>query len=358
MVNRNAACSGRHLCTLLTKNSTLLRMAAPLISGPGIDALVLTDWYRQMMAIRTVEERLGQVSRAGELPGPVHLSIGQEAVAVGVSASLRKGDWATSTHRGHGHYIALGGEARSLVAEIYGRGTGICGGKGGSMHVADLGVGMLGANGIVGAGIGLATGAALTAKTNHSGGVAVAFFGDGGANEGILLEALNLAAIWKLPMIFVCENNGWSEFTPTAALTAGRIADRATPFGIPAEQVDGNDVVAVHRAATGAIERARRGDGPTLLEMMTYRLRGHVESESTFLPKAYRSEEELEGRQKLDPVVQLRSRLEAMGVPPSELDVIDVEAGQHADDAFEFARDSPMPDPASAFTDVFALTTS
>jgi pyruvate dehydrogenase E1 component alpha subunit len=333
-------------------------MAAPPTSEAGIDALVLTDWYRQMMAIRTVEERLGQVSRAGELPGPVHLSVGQEAVAVGVSASLRKGDWATSTHRGHGHYIALGGDARLLVAEIYGRATGICGGKGGSMHVADLGVGMLGANGIVAAGIGLATGAALTAKTNHSQGVAVAFFGDGGANEGILLEALNLASVWKLPLIFVCENNGWSEFTPTAALTAGKIADRATPFGIPSEQVDGNDVVAVHRAATAAIERARRGDGPTLLEMMTYRLRGHVESEPTFLPRTYRSEDEVEGWRTLDPITQLRKRLEGLGTSAAELDAIDVAAGEHADAAFEFARESPMPDPATAFTDVFAGTTS
>jgi acetoin:2,6-dichlorophenolindophenol oxidoreductase subunit alpha len=309
-----------------------------------------------MLLIRAVEIRLGKASRTGELPGPVHLSIGQEATAVGVGACMRPGDWAASTHRGHGHFLALGGDPKSLVAEIYGRATGACGGKGGSMHVADLSHGMLGANGIVGAGIGLAAGAALTAKQLRTGGIAIAFFGDGGANEGILFEAMNLSAIWALPLLFICENNGWSEFVRTESLTAGQISSRADAFGIPQAQVDGNDVLAVHEAVTQAAERARAGLGPTFLEMLTYRTEGHVESESTFLAGAYRPESEVEMWRERDPIGQLAARLTDLGLDEDALGKIQTDVGVEADAAFEFARNSPMPDPATALLDVFAET--
>src|SRR5580704_19587682 len=318
----------------------------------------LAEWYRRMLLIRAVETRLGKASRTGELPGPVHLSIGQEATAVGVASCMRPGDWAASTHRGHGHFLALGGDPKSLVAEIYGRDTGACGGKGGSMHVVDLSHGMLGANGIVGAGIGLATGAALTATLLHPGNIAIAFFGLGGANDGILFEALNLSAIWSLPLLFICENNGWSEFVRTEALTAGQISHRATAFGIPETQVDGNDVVAVHDAVTEAAERARAGHGPTFLEMLTYRTEGRVESETTFLPGSYRPEAEVEDWRRRDPISQLAARLRNLGLREDALGKMQDEVGQEADAAFEFARESPMPDPAEAMTDVFAESTS
>lgn len=307
-----------------------------------------------MLLIRAVEIRLGKASRTGELPGPVHLSVGQEATAVGVASCMQPGDWAASTHRGHGHFLALGGDPKSLVAEIYGRATGACGGKGGSMHVADLSHGMLGANGIVGAGIGLATGAALTAKRLNAGNIAIAFFGDGGANEGILFEAMNLAAIWSLPLLFVCENNGWSEFVRTETLTAGRISDRAKPFGIPNLQVDGNNVLQVHEAAMDAAQRAREGGGPTFLEMLTYRTEGHVESETTFLPAAYRPEAEVEDWRKRDPIDQLASVLRTRELDEDALRKMRDEVVEEADSAFEFARQSPMPDAAEALTDVFA----
>lgn len=319
----------------------------------AIETETLTGWYRRMSLIRAVEERLGPASRSGELPGPVHVSIGQEAIAVGVAACMRPGDWASSTHRGHGHFLALGGDPKLLIAEIYGRATGICGGKGGSMHVADISRGMLGANGIVGAGIGLATGAALTAKRLHPGSVAVAFFGDGGANEGILFESLNLSALWSLPLVFICENNGWSEFVRTESLTRGQISKRAEPFGIPNGQVDGNDIVAVFAEVSEAVERARAGLGPTFLEMLTYRTQGHVESELTFLPGAYRPDAEVEEWKLRDPIELLAVRLRSTGVESDTLADIQGEVGLEADAAFQFARESPMPDPATALKDVF-----
>lgn len=313
----------------------------------------LAAWYRRMLLIRAVEVRLGKASRTGELPGPVHLSIGQEATAVGVSTCMRPGDWAASTHRGHGHFLALGGDPKLLVAEIYGRATGANHGKGGSMHVVDFSHGMLGANGIVGAGIGLATGAALTAKRLQTGGIAIAFFGDGGANEGILFEALNLSAIWSLPLLFICENNGWSEFVRTESLTAGQISHRADPFGIPEAQVDGNDVLAVHEAVAQAAERAREGRGPTFLEMLTYRTEGHVESETTFLPGTYRPDSEVEAWRDRDPILQLAARLAHLGLDSDVLGKIQLEVALEADAAFEFARNSPMPEPGAALRDVF-----
>ena len=219
------------------------------------------DIYERMLLIRRMEEQLGDDFKAGKLPGPVHLYIGQEATAVGVCMQLNNADWITSTHRGHGHFLAKGGAPNQMMAEIYGRDTGICRGLGGSMHVADMSLGIMGANGIVGGGIGLAVGAALAAQLDVSGAVAVTFFGDGAANQGVLMEALNIASLWKLPLIFVCENNGFSEFSPSDTVTAGVIADRGKPFCVPCAQVDGNDVLEVWRTTREAITLARQGGG-------------------------------------------------------------------------------------------------
>ena len=321
---------------------------------PSLSNELLLDLYSRMLRIRLVEERLAQVQAEGELPGPVHLYIGQEAVAVGVCAHLTDEDWIASTHRGHGHFLAKSRETRKLVAEVYGRATGVCGGKGGSMHVADISKGILGANGIVGGGIGLATGAALTAKTQGKRRVSVAFFGDGAANQGVLMEALNIAALWKLPLILVCENNGFSEFSPTEVVTAGEIWKRASPFGVPSQAVDGNDVLAVYAAAKEAIERARRGEGPTLLEMRTYRLRGHVEAEKSFLSKTYRTDDEVETRRAVEPLLRCRALLWEAKIDDAAVSEIEARERSEVDAAFEYAAQSPWPEARTAFQHMFA----
>jgi acetoin:2,6-dichlorophenolindophenol oxidoreductase subunit alpha len=274
---------------------------------------VLVGMLERMILIRRVEERLGQDSRAGRLAGNVHLYIGQEAIAAGVCARLRDDDYIGSTHRGHGHFLAKGGTPESLVAEIYGRDTGACHGFGGSMHVADLSRGMLGANGIVGGGIGIAAGAALTAQMARRGQVAVAFFGDGAASQGVLTEVLNIGALWKLPLILMCEHNCYSEFSPTDTVTAGELADRAKPYGVPAIVVDGNDAVAVWEAAGAAVARARAGDGPTFIEAKSYRLHGHLEAEAGFVQEKYRSDEEIAAWRARDPIPRLAAELERRG---------------------------------------------
>lgn len=324
------------------------------MNAPPLPSDTLLDLYARMLRIRLVEERLAQVQVEGELPGPVHLYIGQEAVAVGVCAHLTDADWIASTHRGHGHFLAKSRETRKLVAEVYGRATGVCGGKGGSMHVADVSKGILGANGIVGGGIALATGAALTAKTRGEGHVAVGFFGDGAANQGVLLEALNVAALWKLPLVLVCENNGFSEFSPTETVTAGEIWRRATPFGVPSEAVDGNDVLAVYAAAGTAIDRGRHGEGPTMLEMRTYRLRGHVEAEKTFLSKPYRTDDEVEIRRTAEPIARCRSLLRGAGVSDAVVDAAEARERAEVEAAFEYAAQSPWPEVETAFEHMFA----
>jgi len=230
----------------------------------------LMDLYRQMRRIRTFEEKLAELVNAGQLAGFLHLYAGQEAVAVGVCAHLGDGDYVASTHRGHGHAIAKGVDLRAMMAELFGRRTGVCKGKGGSMHIADLERGMLGANGIVGAGIPLTVGAALTAQVKRTGGVAVAFFGDGAANQGQFHEALNLAAVWKLPAVFVCENNGYGEATPMEFVTPVRdLAVRAGAYAMASAIADGMDFFDVHEKAGAAVARARAGEGPTLLEGKT-----------------------------------------------------------------------------------------
>jgi acetoin:2,6-dichlorophenolindophenol oxidoreductase subunit alpha len=317
-------------------------------------AVQMIDLYRRMLLIRRMEERLGEVVKSGELPGPVHLYIGQEAVAVGVCAQLSDQDWIASTHRGHGHFLAKGGSPHAMVAEIFGRETGICHGKGGSMHVADFSRGILGANGIVGGGIGLAAGAALAAQLDGKGQVAVVFFGDGGANQGVVTEAINLAAIWKLPLLLVCENNGFSEFSPTDTVTAGEIVARAKPFGIPGVTVDGNDVLAVSRVVRTAVQRARNGEGPTLIEARTYRWRGHVETEQSFLSGTYREESEIASWRLRDPIARLEGALLDGVTTRARLDSVGAEIELVVEHAYAQAMTDPLPAEARAFQDMFA----
>src|SRR5215472_16227837 len=319
-------------------------------------AAELLDLYERMVLIRRTEERLSAESKAGNLPGAVHLYIGEEAVAVGVSARLSNRDYATSTHRGHGHFLAKGGDLNAMMAEIWGKREGICKGMGGSMHVADISKGILGANGIVGAGLAIATGAAYGAKLDGDGKVAVCFFGDGAANQGVLMETLNLSTLWQLPVIFVCENNLFSEFTPSREVTAGRIADRARPFSMPTYEVDGNDVVAVWQAAAQAVGRARAGGGPSFIEARTYRIQGHFEAESFVLAGGrYREGAEVDEWRTRDPIERLGSRLIASGIADAAaLDGLDARIRERVDAAVAFAEAGQPADPELALTLMFA----
>ncbi len=312
--------------------------------------------YESMTLIRRVEERLRDDSAAGKLPGAVHLYIGEEAVAAGVCAHLSARDYATSTHRGHGHFLAKGGDVRAMMAEIWAKREGICQGMGGSMHVADLAQGILGANGIVGAGLAIATGAAFGAKLDGDGKVSVCFFGDGASNQGSLMEALNVASLWQLPLIFVCENNGFSEFTPSAQVTAGRIADRARAFSVPVAEVDGNDVTAVWQAAGEAVGRARAGGGPSFIEARTYRIQGHFEAESFVLGNGrYRESDEIEAWRQKDPVALYRALLLAAGAASAkDLDAIEADVLDRVTDAVAYAEAGEPADPELAETLMFA----
>jgi TPP-dependent pyruvate/acetoin dehydrogenase alpha subunit len=303
-----------------------------------------------MVRIRLFEETLADLYKLGQLVGVVHLSIGQEATAVGVCSSLRNGDQITSTHRGHHHMLARGLDPRRMFAEILGRAGGYCGGKGGSMHVSSVAEGAVGANGIVGGGIPHAVGLAFAARRLGTGSVAVSFFGDGAANQGVLYESLNLAALWQVPALFVCENNGYTEFTPTDAVTAGEsIAARAAAFGLPSSAVDGDDVVAVASAAEEAVERARDGGGPSFLECRTHRWRGHHEGEESYA-KPYR-----EAVEQQDPIVRLEQAMSSAGLKPVQLRAsIETEERTLIDDALVWAQAEPEPPVERAFEDVFA----
>ena len=315
---------------------------------------ILLHLYRRMMRIRLFEEKVQELHKLGRLPGFVHVYVGEEAVAVGACSMLRDTDHITSTHRGHGHCIAKGAEVAPMMAELFGRVDGYCRGKGGSMHIIDTSLGILGANGIVGGGIPMATGSGLADAVLGRDGVTICFFGDGAANQGVLLESLNLAAIWKLPVIYLCESNQYMEFTPTTDLTAGRIYRRAEPFGVRGLEVDGNDVLEVRRVVSEAVDRARRGEGPTLIEAITYRFSGHSEGESAFV-SAYRTEEEIESWKARDPVTCFRDLILAeAAITARELDAID--AAEHAavKAGVEFAEASPFPSPDEALDHVFA----
>ena len=308
--------------------------------------------YRVMRTIRAFEERLHVEFATGEIPGFVHLYAGEEASAAGVMAHLRNDDCIASTHRGHGHCIAKGVDVHGMMAEIYGKKTGVCQGKGGSMHIADLEKGMLGANGIVGAGAPLAPGAPLAAKLKGSDAVAVAFFGDGGSNEGAVFEAMNLAAVWNLPCLFVAENNGYAEATAANwSVACDHIADRAAGFGMPGVTVDGFDFFAVHEAAGAAIERARAGEGPSLIEVKLTRYYGHFEGDA----QTYRDPDEVKHyRETRDCLKQFRERTCHAGLlSASDLDAIDAEVEARIEDAVQRAKNDPKPEPDDLLRDVY-----
>jgi pyruvate dehydrogenase E1 component alpha subunit len=314
----------------------------------------LLEMYRRMLTIRHFDQRAVEEFHAGNIPGVVHAYIGQEAVAVGVCTALRRDDRIVSTHRGHGHTIAKGADIKLMMAELFGRSNGYCHGKGGSMHIADFRVGMLGANGIVGAGLPIATGAALAAQLEKSDRVAAAFFGDGASNEGAFHGSLNLASVWKLPVIFVCENNRWAVSVPASyALSVEDVATRAAAYNIPGVTVDGTDVLAVYEVMAEAVRRARSGAGPTLLECKTYRWRIHSEQRGN--PADPRPPAEIDMGSQHDPIASFGARLVDQGLATAAaLQHIDREVQEAVGAAIDFARSSPLPRPEDALLDVFA----
>ena len=313
------------------------------------------DWlrnaYRSMRTIRAFEDRVHEEFATGDIPGFVHLYAGEEASAVGVCVNLDERDTVASTHRGHGHFIAKGVEVKGMMAEIFGRVTGTCHGKGGSMHIADLSRGMLGANGIVGGGPPLICGTALAAKQKGTGGVGVAFFGDGASNQGTTLEALNLASVWTLPAVFIAENNGYAETTAsTWSVASESIADRASAFGMPGVIVDGFNFFDVTEVAKEAIDRARGGGGPSLIEVQFTRYYGHFEGDQ----QTYRGEEVRNARENLDCLKRFRADVERSGeLSSAEFDQIDAEVMQLIDEAVEEAKAAPFPGAADLETDVY-----
>lgn len=308
--------------------------------------------YQKMLEIRKFEDAVHVLFGQGKLPGFVHLYAGEEAIAVGVGAHLEKKDTITSTHRGHGHCIAKACDLNGMMAEIYGKATGLCKGKGGSMHIADLDKGMLGANGIVGGGFPLACGSALTAKLKKTKGVSVCFFGDGANNQGTFHEGINLAAIWKLPVIFVAENNGYAEATPFSyASSCTNIADRASGYNIPGVTVDGKNVLEVYRVAEEAVRRARNGEGPTLIECITYRNYGHFEGDA----QKYKTDTEKQKHlNEQDAIRIFRSYLlQQQLMTEAELAQMEQEVDQSIESAIQFAEQSPFPDASELLTDVY-----
>lgn len=311
----------------------------------------LLDFYRRLLLVREFELRAINERKAGLIPGFIHSCVGQEATAVGACAALRRDDVITSTHRGHGHLIAKGGEPRYMMAELAARSTGYCGGKGGSLHMTDFDLGILGANGIVAGGIPAATGAALAFQMRQEDRIALAFFGDGAVNEGAFHEAANLAGLWKLPIVFFCENNLYGEGTPQSKQApVADLAIRAQAYAFPGVIVDGNDVLAVYEATRTAAARARAGEGPTFIEAKTYRYRGHYEGD----PMVYRTREEMEFWRKRDPIAAFRQRLlEEAGLPADTLEATREEVMATLDEAVQFAVDSPQPQPESALEGVY-----
>ena len=311
----------------------------------------LLAMYKQMVLIRHAEETLLRLFEQADMPGFIHSYIGEEATGVGICHALDKDDVITSTHRGHGHIIAKGGDLNLFFAELYGKATGYCKGKGGSMHVADLDLGIFGANGIVGGGVPIAAGAALATSLDKGRRVSVAFMGDGATDIGPFHETLNLAAIWDLPVVFVVENNGFADFIRTSDhWKLENVSERAKAYGISGETVDGNDVELVYTAAKKAVERARKGEGPTLIECVTYRWRGHFEGD----PQPYRTDEEVEEWKKRDPIEKAELRLREMNaIDDKAVEAIWDEIRRRVDDAVSFAREAPDPQMESALEDVY-----
>jgi pyruvate dehydrogenase E1 component alpha subunit len=312
----------------------------------------LLDLYRKMLQIRFFEEKVFELYGQNLIPGTIHLYTGEEAVAVGVCSTLRVDDYITSTHRGHGHCIAKGAELKRIMAEILGKETGYCKGKGGSMHIADFNVGMLGATAVVGAGLPIATGAGLSIRLRGTTQVVACFFGEGASNQGTFHESLNLASAWSLPVVFVCENNLYAMGThQSRIMNIENIASRAVAYGIPGDVVDGNDVSEVYEAACKAVERARAGSGPSLIECKTYRHKGH----SRVDPAKYRPKEEVEEWLAKDPIKQLRHKLLQMDTNlEMKFEKIEKEVGAEVEEAVKFAMESPFPAPEEAAEDVYA----
>jgi acetoin:2,6-dichlorophenolindophenol oxidoreductase subunit alpha len=309
--------------------------------------------YEQMRRIRSFEEHVNELYRSAKMPGLAHLYIGEEAVGVGVCEALRRDDYITSTHRGHGHCLAKGAAVERMFCELLGKEEGYCRGKGGSMHIADHENGNLGANAIVGGSTGIATGAAFSAKARGSDQVAVCFFGEGALGQGLLYEVMNMAALWKLPVLYVCENNLYNEYTHYSETTAGDISTRAASFGIPSEEVDGQDVRVVYAAASRAVERARGGDGPSFLVCNTYRLRGHHVGD---VDRPYRSRDEEERWQaERDPIPLLGEWIVEQGFADSvALERIESDVAAEVAAAVEHALDAPFPDPSEVDRHVYA----
>lgn len=316
------------------------------------DKDTLLDLYRRMVKVRQFENMAGEFFAASKIPGFIHLSIGQEGSSVGVCSCLRDDDYLTTTHRGHGHMIAKGADLNKMVAELFGKETGYCKGKGGSMHIADFALGILGANGVVAGGLPIITGAGYSIKMRQTDQVAVVFFGDGASNRGPVHEAMNMAAIWKLPVIFVVENNQWASTTPQ--VYSGSVPDisaRAAGYGMPGVVVDGNDVLAVREAAFEAVTRARMGEGPTFLENKTYRIRGHFEGD----PQRYREQADVvEWQEGNDPITRFEDVLKKKRMlSKAKIDETWESVKVELDAAVKFAQDSPYPKPEEALEDLF-----
>lgn len=312
--------------------------------------------YRQMVRIRTFEDNANQLYLSAKMPGLTHMYSGEEAVAVGICEALTVNDKITSTHRGHGHCVAKGAEFKPMFCELLGREEGYCRGKGGSMHIADQSNGNLGANAIVGGSLGIATGAALSSKLRGTDEVAVCFFGDGATAQGLMYEVMNMAALWNLPVIYACENNGYSEYTKTEEIAAGSILARAEAFGIESHQVDGQDVLAVNKLTQQLVARARAGEGPFFLELMTYRYHGHHVGDIN--REYYRAkDEEAEWKTNRDPIIRLRGYIVENSIATeAEIDAINEEVFKDAAEAVAYALDAKYPDPSEVdmhvFTDV------
>jgi pyruvate dehydrogenase E1 component alpha subunit len=317
-----------------------------------VEAGRLLEWYEQMAIIRQTEKAAYDLFMSGLVKGTTHLAAGHEAIAVGASAALREDDYVFATYRGHHHAIARGATPAECLAELMSRATGLCKAKGGSMHLTKADRGMLGSYAIVGSHLPIAAGAAWSAKLRGTDQVAVAFFGDGATNIGAFHEALNLAAVWKLPVLFVCENNLYMEYTPISAVTSvpNPAADRASAYGLPAVIIDGNDVIKVQETTKVAVHRARAGEGPTIIEALTYRHYGHSRSD----PAKYRPADEVERWMQRDPLTVARERLIGMGVDTADIDAIDARVAEAIKGAVQEAKDAPYPDPATALIDVWA----
>jgi TPP-dependent pyruvate/acetoin dehydrogenase alpha subunit len=328
-----------------------MNAAASEAVSAGAEPVTLAEMHARMALIRAFETRVTELYREGEIPGFVHTSLGQEAVAVGVCTALRDDDYMATTHRGHGHCLAKGADVDGMMAELFAKETGLCHGKGGSMHVADPARGVLGANAIVGASVPLAVGAGMSSKLLGQGRVAVAFFGEGAVNQGAFHEAFNLAAIWNLPVLFVCENNVYSEFSDSRKMSrVPAVADRARGYGVEASTLDGNDVAAVREAALAAAASCRAGNGPVLIEAETYRWQGHYEGDA----QPYKPADEVEAWRDRDPLVLAARRLASDGTAgEDELRAVEERARERVDEAVERARAAPAPALEEAFRHVF-----